>query len=532
MSETDIDSGFPVEIANGVIIDKGTVLSGDYRVDRTMNVTSGEAELFICEKDGTEYVAKVYRRRSAIKPEVAKVIADIDSPYVARLYTLDTYEGYPMEILPYYKNGSLQGKCFSIQELRENIIPSLNEGLKVLHDHGVYHKDLKPSNIMLCDDGKTVAIIDFGISSIQEDGSTHVVTQTGLTPEYAAPEAFRDIYLAESDYFSLGITLHELACGSTPYHSMPQEEIEKALSLHRTPVAEELDASLKDLILGLTFNDISNRHDKTNPNHRWTYEEVKKWCAGIRQELPGNLSDDFRPFVFKGKSFGTLNSLVTALALDWDEGKRALFRGLVGGHFSAIDPKVTEICLQAQDDLDSETDSEDRIFLKTLYKIAPDCKRLFWEDVNYSDLNEFGEQYLNCLEQESVTMNDVLEKLATNGVFSLYLENRDPENQERIRCVREIEKDFNEARKDKRRMCSLAYLLVDKKILPLEGHTFETPDEFAGFMYELEKSNPRAFERFCSKIIWRNELDYRFEAWMTAHGHQSAIEHWRESLSF
>ena len=45
---------------------------------------------------------------------------------------------------------------------------------------------LKPSNIMLCDDQKSVAIIDFGISSIQEDGNTIVKTKTGMTPEFQA----------------------------------------------------------------------------------------------------------------------------------------------------------------------------------------------------------------------------------------------------------------------------------------------------------------------------------------------------------
>ena len=98
----------------------------------------------------------------------------------------------------------------SAPQLKNNIIPALNEGLKVLHDNGIIHKDLKPSNIMLNADGRTVSIIDFGISSIREEGSTVIVTKTGMTPDYSAPETFRGLFLSESDYYSLGITIFEL----------------------------------------------------------------------------------------------------------------------------------------------------------------------------------------------------------------------------------------------------------------------------------------------------------------------------------
>ena len=145
------------------------------------------------------------------------------------MYATGEIDGYPYEILPYYKNGSLQGKKFLYQQLKSKIIPALNEGLKVLHDNGIIHKELKPSNIMLADNGEGVALIDFGISSIREDGNTVIVTRTGMTLEYSAPETFKNLFLSESDYYSLGITLYELHSGHTPYAQMSQDEIEKLL---------------------------------------------------------------------------------------------------------------------------------------------------------------------------------------------------------------------------------------------------------------------------------------------------------------
>lgn len=135
------------------------------------------------------------------------------------MYYSGSYSGRHFEVLPYYRRGSLRGRRFGIDELKSRIIPEINEALGALHDAGIIHKDLKPSNIMLTDSGD-IAIIDFGISSVQSDGSTVIVTSTGMTPEYSAPETFRRLFLEESDYYSFGITLYELFCGHTPYADM------------------------------------------------------------------------------------------------------------------------------------------------------------------------------------------------------------------------------------------------------------------------------------------------------------------------
>ena len=167
-------------------IPAGTMLLDKYRVERLLTAATGEATLYVCSYSGKEYVAKVYRRAAAVKDSVVAALRCIDSPYVAQLFETGNWQGFPFEIIPYYAAGSLQGRTFSFSQLQQEIIPALNEGLKVLHDHNIIHKDLKPSNIMLCDDERHVAIIDFGISSVREQGRTVLVTRTGMTPDYSA----------------------------------------------------------------------------------------------------------------------------------------------------------------------------------------------------------------------------------------------------------------------------------------------------------------------------------------------------------
>lgn len=261
----------------------GSVLCGKYSVIKKMDIVTGEADLYLTEYENNQYVAKVYRRKVAIKPEIANKLMNIRSKYVAAIYVTGEINGYPVEIIPYYKYGSLQGRKYTFEQLKNDIIPSLNEGLKVLHDNGILHKDLKPSNIMVGDNQKDVVIIDFGISSVREDNNTIIVTKTGMTPEYSAPETFRNLFLEESDYYSLGITLYELFCGYTPYNNMEQDAIEQYISVQRIPFPDDMPEELQNLIAACTYYDITNRKNKSNPNRRWTYEEVKKWCEGVKQ---------------------------------------------------------------------------------------------------------------------------------------------------------------------------------------------------------------------------------------------------------
>lgn len=67
---------------------------------------------------------------------------------------------------------------------------------------------------MRWNDRKGVALIDFGISSVMENGNTMIVTRTGMTPEYSAPETFRGLFLDESDYCKyISITIFCLIAG-------------------------------------------------------------------------------------------------------------------------------------------------------------------------------------------------------------------------------------------------------------------------------------------------------------------------------
>ena len=534
------------ESVSDAFITPGTIVCEKYEIKRELNVQTGEADLFICTYNGKEYIAKIYRRQMAIKPEVAQELSYIRSPYVARIFDMGEYEGYPVEILPYYKNGSLQGHKFTIEQLKKDIIPSLNAGLKVLHDHGIIHKDLKPSNIMLNDDNRTVSIIDFGISTVVRNGSTVVVTHTGLTPEYSAPETFRGLFLAESDYYSFGITLFELYAGHSPYDGLSQEQIAQFAVIQKVPLPDDMDQSLKNLITGLTYNDITNRNDLDNPNRRWTYTEVDNWSKGMNQPIPGSsagstTSGEFRAYNFQGDRYDTMDGLVTALGTNWENGKKQLFRGTLGGHFNSINAEIATICGDAQDEMDEGKKDPDLIFFETLYKMDPDMSKIFWKGNVYRDLDDIGNRILTSMRKKDHTMDKLLSEMLTSGIFSSYIKCVKPSAKEQIKTMEAFEsahRTFGGNGAEKAGY-QLGYMLSDQKTLVLEvkdskaaaSKEFRNVDAIADYMLQLLDQSQETFDRFCRMLLDENdELNPQFECWLIATGKQKAIDDWRNEL--
>jgi tetratricopeptide (TPR) repeat protein/tRNA A-37 threonylcarbamoyl transferase component Bud32 len=92
------------------------------------------------------------------------------------------------------------------------------------HAHMVVHRDLKPHNILVTEDGQ-VKLLDFGIAKLVSDDTASLapgdMTRMGeraLTPDYAAPEQFRgEVVSAATDVYALGVLLCLLLCGRKPY---------------------------------------------------------------------------------------------------------------------------------------------------------------------------------------------------------------------------------------------------------------------------------------------------------------------------
>lgn len=130
-----------------------------------------------------------------------------------------TEDHIPYMVLPLAKYGTIlhYGQKLSVED-KLIVIHQMIKGVAVIHQHGILHKDLKPSNILVMDkptpNGCEVVISDFGLSYNNECSSGSKKDNQGMTARYAAPERLYDgNYSYPSDIWSLAVTIYEFFTG-------------------------------------------------------------------------------------------------------------------------------------------------------------------------------------------------------------------------------------------------------------------------------------------------------------------------------
>lgn len=151
----------------------------------------------------------------------AKAAARLNHPNIITIYDYGMHEGDPYLVLEL-----LRGETAS-RRLERGPLPAeqatalvlqICRGLAHAHGAGVIHRDLKPGNVFLHEDGQ-VKILDFGLAHVAEalGGGSSILLSAG-TPPYMAPERWRnDVNDERTDIFACGVILFEVLCGRLPF---------------------------------------------------------------------------------------------------------------------------------------------------------------------------------------------------------------------------------------------------------------------------------------------------------------------------
>jgi serine/threonine-protein kinase len=153
----------------------------------------------------------------------AEAVARLQHANIVQIYEVGEHAGRPFLCLEYVDGGSLLRKAAGTpQPEREaaRLVETLARAVHYTHQHGILHRDLKPTNVLLTADG-TPKITDFGLAKILDAGAGPTRSETLLgTPSYMAPEqAASDPKKvgAPADVYSLGAILYELLTGRAPF---------------------------------------------------------------------------------------------------------------------------------------------------------------------------------------------------------------------------------------------------------------------------------------------------------------------------
>lgn len=217
-----------------MVIEKGALVAGRYKLIEQV----GSGAMGVVWKAQDERLGRIvaikrllvrYGLSDTMTEEVrrramreARIAARLQHRNAIALFDVAEDKGDPILVMEFLPSKSLS----AVLEERGTLTPAeaaeigaqVAEAIAAAHAVGIAHRDIKPGNILLADNG-TVKITDFGISRALDDGT--VTTQTGMlagTPAYLAPEIARggDSSRA-SDVFSLGATLYHTIEGKPPF---------------------------------------------------------------------------------------------------------------------------------------------------------------------------------------------------------------------------------------------------------------------------------------------------------------------------
>src|SRR5262245_9455252 len=221
----------------------------------------------------------------------ARAIARLNNVNVVRVFDVLRTDADPWIVMEYVPSRSLQDILAADGPF--NPVRAAEIGLGVLgalraaHRAGVVHRDVKPGNVLIGEDGRVV-LTDFGLATVPGDPN---VTRTGLvlgSPAYIAPERARDGTAGPAaDLWSLGATLYAAVEGTSPFARPSAIATLTALATENPPPSRNA-GPLKPVLNGLLRKD---------PTHRINLDEAERLlnrAAGRRSKLSSPRSPTMR----------------------------------------------------------------------------------------------------------------------------------------------------------------------------------------------------------------------------------------------
>ena len=192
----------------------------------------------------------------------ARIAATLESRHLVRI--LDVGDGFI--VMPYFARGSLADVLpLAIPHL-VRVAAEIAQALDQLHAAGIVHRDVKPSNVLLGDDGAVLA--DFGLARGVD--STQLTRDGQLlgTAHYLAPELIEGAEATPaSDVYAFACLLYEAATGAPPFAGRNEAEIGYA-HLVEEPPRPDLPGELPDAILLGLAKDPRDRPTSATALHR------------------------------------------------------------------------------------------------------------------------------------------------------------------------------------------------------------------------------------------------------------------------
>jgi len=235
--------------------------------------------------DKEQFAVKVIRKNKLNKEELAvvhdevEIMQRVEHKHCVRLFEIYETTQKLYMVMELLTGGELFDRIvtkgsYSEKEAAE-VVHTVAEALKYLHDDGIVHRDLKPENLIYQNSTEEalLKITDFGLAKYR-DRDAQLSTACG-TPGYVAPEVLEGKqYGKEVDLWSLGVILYILLCGFPPFYDESTAGLYRQIKQGQydfpDPYWTDITDEAKDVVKGLLTVKPSDRWDPTELiNNSW-----------------------------------------------------------------------------------------------------------------------------------------------------------------------------------------------------------------------------------------------------------------------
>ncbi len=223
---------------------------GEYRIVSSLG-RGGMGSVYMAEREAAGYTQRVAIKvmRTHVQStdmmkrfdEERRILARLHHPYIAHLLDGGTTEkGLPYLVTELVEGTPIDQYCdersLTLHD-RLELVQKVALAIQSAHQNLVVHSDLKPSNILVTEDG-IPKLLDFGIARLIRSSSSELpddddqASMLAMTPDYASPEQIAgDAVTTISDVYSLGVLTYTLLVGETPYvlKAAPRDEMMRQL---------------------------------------------------------------------------------------------------------------------------------------------------------------------------------------------------------------------------------------------------------------------------------------------------------------
>jgi eukaryotic-like serine/threonine-protein kinase len=211
----------------------------------------------------------------------ARAAAALSHPSVVQVYDVVTDAGRPWIVMELLEARSLADMVIDDGPMAPRAVAKIGiamlGALEVAHAAGVLHRDVKPANVLICNDGRCV-LTDFGVARLPTESNLTTPGMVLGSPHFISPErAVGGAFGPPSDLFSLGVTLYTAVEGGPPFDRGDPFETMRAV-VEEAPRPARLAGPLKPVLWGLL--------DK-EPSRRWSVEQAR---TALRELLTGTLA--------------------------------------------------------------------------------------------------------------------------------------------------------------------------------------------------------------------------------------------------